>query len=94
MGEVFDAAGLIWGPLATIAEFANDPQAAAVGLFPVIDHEAGAFRTIASPVHIDGIDVGPRGPAPEIGEHTDDVLAEVGYTAEAIEQLRSSGIIA
>src|SRR3954469_2989743 len=79
-GRVFDAAGLIWGPASTLTELAADPQAEAAGLFPSVDHPAGSFRTIAIPVHIDGAAIGPRGLAPDIGEHTAEVLEAAGLT--------------
>ena len=36
--RIFDEAGLIWGPASTIAELASDPQAAAIELFPTVEH--------------------------------------------------------
>ena len=74
-GRIFDDAGLIWGPASSIDELANDPQAAAIGLFPTIEHPEGAFRTVAAPMRITGADIRPRGPAPALGGDTDAVLA-------------------
>jgi crotonobetainyl-CoA:carnitine CoA-transferase CaiB-like acyl-CoA transferase len=92
-GELFDAEGFIWGPGSTIADFAADPQAEAVGLFPTIDHPDGAFRTIGAPLSIAGADVRPRGPAPEIGEHTAAVLTELGLDEAELAQLVEGGIV-
>jgi crotonobetainyl-CoA:carnitine CoA-transferase CaiB-like acyl-CoA transferase len=92
-GELFDAEGFIWGPGSTIADFAADPQAEAVGLFPTIDHPDGAFRTIGAPLSISGADVRPRGPAPEIGEHSTAVLTELGVDGAELAQLVASGIV-
>ena len=39
-GAIFDAAGLIWGPVLALHEVAADPHAAAIGLFPEIAHRA------------------------------------------------------
>ena len=63
-GRIFDDAGLIWGPASSIDELANDPQAAAIGMFPTIEHPEGDFRTVAAPMRITGADIRPRGPAP------------------------------
>lgn len=93
-GEIFDGAGLIWGPASTMAELAADPQAAAIGLFPEIEHAGGSFRTVASPINIRGADIAPRGVAPEIGEHTAEVLESVGYSSDEIAALIASGSVA
>ena len=92
-GRMFDEAGLIWGPASTLSELAADPQAEAAGLFPTIDHPAGRFRTVAVPVHIDGADVGPRGPAPDIGQHTEEVLEAAGLTPGEVAALAAAGVI-
>ncbi len=92
-GQIFDDAGLIWGPASTIAELASDPQAEAVGLFPEVEHAAGPIRTVAVPIGISGADIGPRGPAPVLAEHTADVLAGLGYGTDEIEALATSGAI-
>jgi crotonobetainyl-CoA:carnitine CoA-transferase CaiB-like acyl-CoA transferase len=91
--ELFDSSGFIWGPASTIAEFAADPQAEALGLFPVIEHPAGRIRTIGAPLSIAGAEVGPRGPAPELGEHTALVLGELGVPAGEIAALAAAGVI-
>jgi crotonobetainyl-CoA:carnitine CoA-transferase CaiB-like acyl-CoA transferase len=93
-GRLFDEEGFIWGPGATVAEFAADPQAEVDGLYPTIDHPAaGTFRTVASPVRISGADIVPRGPAPSVGEHTTGVLSELGLTPEELTALAADGVI-
>jgi crotonobetainyl-CoA:carnitine CoA-transferase CaiB-like acyl-CoA transferase len=92
-GRTFDEAGLIWGPAATLAELASDPQAEAAGMFPPVPHPAGSFRTVAVPFTIAGADVGPRGPAPEIGQHTTEVLTEAGLTQGEVAALGAAGIV-
>lgn len=93
-GEIFDSVGLIWGPVLTLDEVANDPQAEAIGMFPEIQHpERGAYRSVRAPMRFDKADVRPRGPAPEVGQHTREVLLAAGLTEEAIEALRNQGAI-
>lgn len=92
-GRIFDDAGLIWGPASTLTELAADPQAAAAGLFPAVDHPLGSFRTVAVPVHIDGAIVGPRGLAPEIGQHTAEVLEAAGLTPGEVSALAAAGVV-
>jgi crotonobetainyl-CoA:carnitine CoA-transferase CaiB-like acyl-CoA transferase len=74
----FDAADLWWAPVNTAAEVIQDPQAIAAGAFvDVPDGKGGAQKSVASPVRFSAADVTPRGKAPGIGEHTDEVLAEL-----------------
>lgn len=92
-GPIFDSAGLIWGPAATLSELANDPQAEAIGMYPYIDHPAGRFRTVAAPMFIRGADVGPRGPAPELAQHTREVLLDAGVTEAELVELANLGVV-
>ena len=90
---VFDAAGLIWGPAATLTELATDPQAEAIGLYPFIEHPKGRFRTVAAPMFIRGADIGPRRPAPELGAHTSDVLTDLGLDPSEIAALATAHVV-
>jgi crotonobetainyl-CoA:carnitine CoA-transferase CaiB-like acyl-CoA transferase len=92
-GRVLDDAGLIWGPASTIAELASDPQAAATGIFPEVPHPAGPFRTVAAPMRIRGAEIAPRGPAPELGQHTAEVLATLGLSAGEVAAMAAAGVV-
>jgi crotonobetainyl-CoA:carnitine CoA-transferase CaiB-like acyl-CoA transferase len=93
-GQIFDERGFIWGPGSTVAEFAADAQAEADGLYPSVDHPAaGSFRTVASPVRIAGAGIAPRGPAPDVGQHTAAVLTELGLSADELSTLAAAGVI-
>lgn len=94
-GEIFDAAGLIWGPVQTLPEIADDPQARAMGMFVEMEYPdgAGTFETLAVPINIEGADIGPRGVAPELGADTDAVLAELGLSSDDVGALREAGTI-
>ncbi|MFI6251812.1 CaiB/BaiF CoA transferase family protein [Streptomyces sp. NPDC051016] len=78
----FDAEEVWWAPVQTLAEVAADPQAEAVGAFveqPGMG-DAPPLRTVATPVAFWGVDDKPRAGAPALGEHTDEVLDELGGT--------------
>ncbi len=93
-GAVFDEAGLTWAPAATVSEVAADPHAAAVGTFPEIEHPtAGTFRTVATPMKLRGQDLSPRGPAPDLGQHTREVLTELGLSGPELGALAAGGIV-
>ncbi len=90
----FDEHGLIWGPVQTLAELAADPQAAAAGLWDEIEHpEVGALPTVAVPMQIRGAEVGARGPAPAIGEHTRQVLTDAGLDDDVVASLLAEGVL-
>ena len=93
-GELFDKAGLIWGPVMGLHEVPQDPQAKALGMFPEMQHpEHGTYRTVNAPMRFKNTEVGPKGPSPAIGEHTDQVLADFGIPQEQIDALREAQVI-
>ncbi len=93
-GTRFDEAGLTWGPAATVSEVAADPHSAAVGTFPEVQHPTyGAFRTVAVPMRLRGQDLTPRGPAPDLGQHTREVLGELGLSAQELDALVADGTL-
>ena len=58
-----------------------DPQAVARNMVPATDHEkAGRVQTIGLPVKFSETPGGVRSPAPTLGQHTDEVLAEYGIS--------------
>jgi crotonobetainyl-CoA:carnitine CoA-transferase CaiB-like acyl-CoA transferase len=56
--------------------------------------ELGTVRQLGNPVKMSRTPADPTRPAPALGEHTDEVLAEVGYSAEAIAAMKESGAAA
>ncbi len=94
-GRIFDQNGLIWGPVQTLTDIVDDPQARAMDLFVEQRYPdgPGTFETLAVPIRIEGADIGPRGVAPELGADTDGVLSEAGLSAAEIDGLRASGVI-
>ena len=93
-GVIFDEAELIWGPVLGLDEVSRDPQADAIGLFPEIEHErVGRYRTVNSPLVFKTAQVGPKGPAPFLGEHTREVLLGAGLDGEEIDVLVDAGVV-
>ncbi|MEU6574827.1 CoA transferase [Streptomyces sp. NPDC046805] len=92
--ELFDAAGLTYGVAQTIDEFARDPQLAANRIVvPIEDGSAGPHLTVDSPVRLDQERKVPPRPAPDLGEHTDAVLRDLGYDDAAITDLRGAEVV-
>lgn len=93
-GEIFDEAGMIWGPVLGLHEVVVDPQAEALGLFPTITSpEIGDYTTVANPMKFKTADVDPQRPHPKVGEHTRATLDSAGVSAGHIDQLIADGII-
>jgi len=93
-GAIFDQAGLIWGPVLTLDEVAADRQAAAIDMFPQIEHaEHGSYRSVRIPMRFREADVRPRGPAPAVGQHTVAVLRDAGVPEDEIERLLGEGAV-
>jgi len=89
-----DEHGLIWAPVATLPEVVDDPQAREMGSFTTITHPTlGSFETLDTPFRIYGAQVGARGPAPSAGEHTFEVLAELGIDDEELARLAADDVI-
>jgi crotonobetainyl-CoA:carnitine CoA-transferase CaiB-like acyl-CoA transferase len=87
-----DAEDIAWAPVQTAAEAVADPQVhAAGGVVEIPLKSGGALRSSAAPVRFPGADDGPKGPAPGFGEHTREVLAELGYSETEIDALYHSG---
>ena len=92
--DQLDREGLIWAPVAELLDVIEDPSLREAGAFSVIDHpRAGAIETISAPFDIRGADVAVRGPAPDLGQHTREVLGEVGISSERLDQLQERGVI-
>ena len=90
---LLDAEALTWAPVAELPELIADPQMAEMNAWSVIDGPKGRFRTLNTPFEIAGADVGPRGPAPATGQHTHEVLSEIGLTDGEIAALAERGAL-
>ena len=77
----------------TYDEIYDDPQMAASGVFDEIDHQRfGKFRTVDIPFKVGGAERPAKKGAPELGEHTREVLAAAGYTEDRIRDLLERGM--
>ena len=74
-------------------EAIDDPGAVANGFVDDLDHPVlGRYRTAATPISMDKTPVRTGGPSPTLGQHTDEVLSELGFTSEQIADLFALGV--
>jgi len=89
-----EKAGVPCGPILDYEDALTTPQALAREMTVDVDHPTlGPLRTLGTPIKMSATPLNPKRRAPMLGEHTDDVLAEAGYTSAEIEQLRYSGAV-
>ncbi len=88
---ILEKAGVTFGPVCSVDEAADDPQARKIGaLVPFADGEG---LTVSSPFHLDNATkIAPRR-APAVGQHSEQVLRDAGYSAEEIARLKGLGIL-
>jgi crotonobetainyl-CoA:carnitine CoA-transferase CaiB-like acyl-CoA transferase len=78
-------------PVYDLAQALDNPYAHAVGMVRALPHPARPdFRVLANPIKLDGERL-PARPAPALGEHTGELLREVGYSGAEIDALRERG---
>ncbi|KAB2916053.1 MAG: CoA transferase [Hyphomicrobiaceae bacterium] len=93
--EMLDNAGVPAGPVLSIKEMHTHPQTLARDMVPVVEHAtAGRIQTIGSPVKFTGTPGGIRRAAPLLGQHTREILGEVGYAANEIADLLAETVVA
>jgi crotonobetainyl-CoA:carnitine CoA-transferase CaiB-like acyl-CoA transferase len=89
-----DANDIPNAPISSIQEVFNDPQVKHMGIPKQIDHpKMGKSNLIGSPINLSGTPAQFFRPAPLLGEHTEEVLARLGYDGDAIKEFRASGVI-
>jgi crotonobetainyl-CoA:carnitine CoA-transferase CaiB-like acyl-CoA transferase len=92
--DVFLPRGLMFCPVQQVGEIKNDPQALANGyMVDFQDPALGKLRIPGYPVHFSDHSAGTRSLAPSLGQHTIEVLQELGYSGQEIDALKGDGVI-
>ena len=93
--ERFERAQIAAGPVYEFDEVFADPQIKHLGLVTEVEQPGyGKARMLGFPVRASATPAAIRRPAPLLGEHTAEVLAELGISAEEIDRLAAAGAIA
>jgi len=92
--SVFDQANVTYGVVRHPSEVITDPQLLANDIIvPLEGAGENLKQTISSPIKIHGVAKVPARRAPDLGEHNDEVLMELGFSSREIEGLRANGTI-
>lgn len=92
--EVLNAAGVPCGPVYSMDQVFADPQVCELGMAQDVEHpRLGRLSLVGQPIEVKGTDLKLAAAAPEVGADTDAVLADLGFDAEKIADLRARKII-
>src|SRR5262249_50552655 len=92
--EVFSSVHVTFGAVRGPQEVINDPQLAANDIVVPLEGAGGKLTsTISSPIQLHGVAKVPARRAPNLGEHTEQILRDLGFDAKGIEDLCASGAV-
>jgi CoA:oxalate CoA-transferase len=93
--EALSEVGIACGPVNNIAQVADDPHVNARTMFVEVPHpKVGKMKVVNTPVKLSRTRPRITRPAPELGEHTEEVLKKMlGLTSRRIQRLRDSGVL-
>lgn len=88
-----EAEQVVCAPVLGLDGVAADPQVAAMRSIVEVTYGGQQVPVVANPLHFSATDASPLAGPPQLGEHTDDVLRELGYDDAAVSALRRSGAV-
>jgi CoA:oxalate CoA-transferase len=94
IGEM-EEIGIPCGPINTVDRVVADPQVQAREMIAEVEHAGvGKVKMAACPVKLSETPSGIQGPAPTLGQHTEEVLIRLlGYSTEQVETFRQEGVV-
>lgn len=92
--DLMNDVGVPCGPIYTLEETFDDPQVKHIGIAQTVESAAlGPTTIIGQPLHLSRTPNKLVSAAPEFGEHTDEILGEMGFTADQVKSLREQAVV-
>jgi len=92
--EVLSAAGVPCGPINRLPEVFADPQVKHRGIKIELPHPAaGSVPQVANPIHYAQAQLSYHRPPPTLGQHTIEILQELGFSREEVDALKARGVV-
>ena len=92
--EILEAAGVAASPFRLPEEIADDPHVRATGMVVELEHPITGPQVHAGPlIEMSETPAVARGPSPTTGQHTTEVLVEVGFSTEEVAALFKQGVV-
>jgi crotonobetainyl-CoA:carnitine CoA-transferase CaiB-like acyl-CoA transferase len=92
--EILNKAGVPCGPIYKVDQVFADPQVKHLGVATTVEHsKLGRKQILANAAVLSRTPAKVVAPTPEIGEHTDEILRELKYSAEEIDKLHKGGVV-
>ncbi|MBW2307671.1 MAG: CoA transferase [Deltaproteobacteria bacterium] len=85
--------GVPCGPINNLAQTFNDPQVKHQEMVLEVEQPSGKVKTLGTAVKMSDAPVKIRLPAPQLGQHSEEILSALGYSPERINDLRAKGVI-
>lgn len=91
-GEIFTKADVPFAAAAVWEDVLEDKQAWAIEAFESVDYPTGKRAMVRQPIELTGSEKRPYGKAPQLGEHSEEILTSLGYTPEQLKSLHEAGV--
>lgn len=92
--DILTAAGIPCGPIRNVSDVLTDPHVIERGMIVELEHPLlGPIKSLATPIHFSQTGITYRRHPPQLGEHTEEILSEIGYSSSEIHAFLQQAII-
>ena len=91
--EYLNKEGVPCGPIYNLAQTFEDPQVKHQEMVLELEQPSGKVKTLGFPLKMSDTPCAIRRPAPRLGQHNEEILAELGYSGEKIKELKEKGVV-